>query len=80
MEGALEVFVDVVSRVGFPIAVAAFVLVRLNGKMDRLTDALHKVAEQLANFAVAAAKREGSVDARLSGIEGQLARKEEEGC
>jgi len=76
----LEVFIDIVSRVGFPIAVAAFVLVRLNGKMDRLTDALHKVAEQLANFAIASAKHEGSIDARLSGIEGALARKEEEGC
>lgn len=32
--------IDVIRDLGFPIAVATFVLVRLNGKMDKLTGAL----------------------------------------
>ena len=39
----LEDFVTIVKEVGFPIAVASFDLFRLNGKLDRLTEALHKL-------------------------------------
>jgi len=43
--GELEHLVDAVKELGFPIAVALFVLVRLNGKMDRLTEALNRSSE-----------------------------------
>lgn len=38
---------ELIKDVGFPIAVAAWVLVRLNGKMDRLSDALHSLIDTL---------------------------------
>jgi len=44
---SLEEFGALVKEVGFPIAVAGWVLWRLNGKMDRLSEALHKLIAQL---------------------------------
>lgn len=43
----MQELIDFVSRVGFPIAVALFVLIRLNGKLDRLVDALHRLTERI---------------------------------
>ena len=40
-----------IRELGFPIAVAGFVLVRLNGKMDRLTDALLGLAALVKEWA-----------------------------
>ena len=35
-----EDFITLIKEVGFPIAVASFVLFRMNGKLDRLTKAI----------------------------------------
>lgn len=43
----IEVFGAWISSVGFPIAVAAFVLIRLNGSLDKLRDELQKLRELL---------------------------------
>lgn len=42
--------VDIIRDVGFPIAVAAFVLVRLNGKMDRLTTAITSLSSTMERY------------------------------
>jgi hypothetical protein len=49
---------DGIKEVGFPIAVAAFVLVRLNGKMDKLTDALHDLREVMVEVKSALDQRD----------------------
>lgn len=41
----LNEIANFIKEVGFPVAVASFVLFRLNGKLDRLTQALHKIIE-----------------------------------
>lgn len=41
-------WIDVVAKLGFPVAVAGFVLFRLNGKFDRLTTALGELTKQIA--------------------------------
>lgn len=43
----MEDVVTLIERVGFPVFVAGFVLIKLNGKMDRLTDAIHKLIRSL---------------------------------
>ncbi len=42
-----DTFVRLIGDVGFPIAVAAFVLVRLNGKVGKLADAMKDLANAL---------------------------------
>jgi hypothetical protein len=42
-----EDFITLVKEVGFPIAVASFVLFRLNGKLDRLTNAIEKLMHRM---------------------------------
>jgi len=39
--------VNFIKEVGFPIAVAAYVLVRLNGKMDRVVSALQELTRAI---------------------------------
>lgn len=39
-----------IKNIGFPIAVAVFVLVRLNGKMDRLTESILGLTGSLDTF------------------------------
>lgn len=36
-----------VAQLGFPVAVAVFVLVRLNGKLERLTEAMVRLEERM---------------------------------
>ena len=43
----MDPWVDLFSKVGFPVAVAGFVLIRLNGKLERLTAALTAFSERL---------------------------------
>lgn len=38
-----EDFITLIKEVGFPIAVASFVLFRMNGKLDRLTKAIENL-------------------------------------
>lgn len=40
-------FLDAVSIVGFPVVVAAYVLIRLNGKIERLTTAIQSLERVL---------------------------------
>ena len=44
---AFSVLIDAVQKVGFPIVVALFVLVRLNGKLERVAAGLDRLSERL---------------------------------
>ena len=39
--------IEFIERLGFPIAVAAFVLFRMNGKFDRLRESIDKLIRSL---------------------------------
>ncbi len=39
----LSEIANFIQTVGFPVAVASFVIIRMNGKLDRLTNALNKL-------------------------------------
>lgn len=43
----LKDFLTVIGNVGFPIAVASYLLIRTNGKMDKLKDAIHELSESI---------------------------------
>jgi YvrJ protein family len=43
-------FIDFIKNVGFPIAVSIFVLVRLNGKMGHLADAMTTLTNTMQRF------------------------------
>jgi hypothetical protein len=43
----LEDFIALIKDVGFPIAVASFVLFRMNGKLDRLTNAIDRLIDRM---------------------------------
>jgi hypothetical protein len=47
---AFSVLLDAVQKVGFPIVVALFVLVRLNGKLERVAVGLERLSERLERF------------------------------
>ena len=38
---------SLIGNVGFPIVVASYLLIRTNGKMDRLKDAIHELSESI---------------------------------
>jgi len=44
---AFNILIDAVQKVGFPIVVALFVLVRLNGKLERVALGLERLCERL---------------------------------
>lgn len=44
----IDEFITLIKEVGFPIAVASFVLFRMNGKLDKLTKAIEKLTERMA--------------------------------
>lgn len=54
----LEEVGDFIGNVGFPVAVATFVLWRLNGKLDRLTKSL----DRFLKHHLKARRREGALD------------------
>lgn len=43
----MDEVVGVIERVGFPVAVAAFVLFRMNGKFDKLRESIEKLIRSL---------------------------------
>jgi hypothetical protein len=45
-----EDFITLVKEVGFPIAVASFVLFRMNGKLDRLTKAIDRLIDRMERY------------------------------
>jgi hypothetical protein len=47
MEHSLKTFSEFIQSVGFPIAVAAFVLVRLNGKLQKLVEAVDRLTDRI---------------------------------
>ena len=47
----LEQIGDFVSTVGFPVAVAGFLLWKMNGKLERLTSVIEKLIETLNRHA-----------------------------
>ncbi len=48
----LDSFVTLVSNVGFPIVVTAYLLIRLEAKLEKLTDALLGFKEALREFKI----------------------------
>jgi hypothetical protein len=44
----LETILQAVANVGFPIAVAAYLLVRIEGKLDALASSIARLAEAVA--------------------------------
>jgi hypothetical protein len=42
-----EDFITLVKEVGFPIAVASFVLFKMNGKLDRLVKAIDRLIDRM---------------------------------
>lgn len=63
-----------VGDLGFPIAVASFVLIRLNGKVGKLADAMHRLADALDKHN----ERTDRIERRLEHLEYQERR--EGGC
>ena len=56
-------FIHAVGDVGFPVAIASFVIIRLNGKVGRLADAMHKLANTLEQHNQRSAEIERRLDA-----------------
>ncbi len=48
MELNLDKLIQYISQVGFPIVVASFLLIRTNGKMDKLKDAILELKEAVS--------------------------------
>ncbi|MGC8943908.1 MAG: YvrJ family protein [Caldisericia bacterium] len=47
MEINLDKLIQYISQVGFPIVVATFLLLRTNGKMDKLKDAINDLKHSI---------------------------------
>ncbi len=47
MELTIEDLLKLIGQVGFPIVVATFLLLRTNGKMDKLKDAIIELKEAI---------------------------------
>ena len=47
----MQEFGDLISQVGFPVVVAAFVLIRMNGKFDKLRESIDRLIETLNRHA-----------------------------
>ncbi len=48
MELNLDKLIQYISQVGFPIVVASFLLLRTNGKMDKLKEAILELKEAVS--------------------------------
>ena len=48
MEINIDKLIQYISQVGFPIVVASFLLLRTNGKMDKLKDAILELKEAVS--------------------------------
>lgn len=46
----MEYLADVISQVGFPIAVSIYLLVRIEGKLEWLTEAIHELSQSISNM------------------------------
>ncbi len=46
----MEPIVHAVANFGFPIAVAVFLLVRMENKLEQLTTSIYKLAESIASL------------------------------
>lgn len=45
----MEELIKMVSNVGFPIAITAYVMIRFEGKLDRLTETITKLVVAIEN-------------------------------
>ena len=43
----MDALVDLIERVGFPVVVAAFVLFRVNHKLEKLTESINRLIRSL---------------------------------
>ncbi len=48
MEINIDKLIQYISQVGFPIVVASFLLIRTNGKMDKLKEAILELKEAVS--------------------------------
>lgn len=46
----MEYFAGFISQVGFPIAVSIYLLVRIEGKLEWLTDAIHELSRSISDM------------------------------
>lgn len=46
----MELFAGFISQVGFPIAVSIYLLVRIEGKLEWLTEAIHDLSQSITNM------------------------------
>lgn len=46
----MELFAGFISQVGFPIAVSIYLLVRIEGKLEWLTEAIHELSQSISNM------------------------------
>lgn len=46
----MEPFVGFISQVGFPIAVSIYLLVRIEGKLEWLTGAIHDLSQSISKM------------------------------
>lgn len=46
----MEPFAGFISQIGFPIAVSIYLLVRIEGKLEWLTEAIHELSQSISNM------------------------------
>lgn len=46
----MDLFAGFISQVGFPIAVSIYLLVRIEGKLEWLTEAIHDLSQSISNM------------------------------
>ena len=75
-----DTFVRLVSNLGFPIAVASFVLFRLNGKVQKLADAMTKLADALRGHTEQSKQQTDGIERRLEALEREKHFRKSGGC
>jgi len=54
----MEGVVAVIANLGFPIAISVFLLVRVEGRMEKLTDSINELSKAIAAMGALDKKRE----------------------
>jgi len=75
-----DTFVRLVSNLGFPIAVASFVLFRLNGKMAQVAGAMMELANALRDHAKQSKQQTDGIERRLEALEREEHFRKTGGC
>ena len=75
-----DTIVRLVGDLGFPIAVASFVLFRLNGKVGKLADAMMKLADALRAHTEQSKQQTDGIERRLELLEREEHFRKTGGC